>query len=462
MKTVPYRKSTLCALALFISLGCVWQAHAALWTAYFGNLHSHTGASDGVDTGPIAYAWAKQEGQLNFLCLSEHNHLTTQAGLDGDVAAATAATASDFIALVGQEYSTLPPNGGNHVNVHNVVEQIPKTLNNNYKELFHTFLPAYTNAHPNEIVVCQFNHPENPAHDYGAAAVGSFLNYAGDSNGFLNELDPWVRLIAIISGPADSDMKKTETPPRDAHQDSTARMVTAWMTYLDKGFHLSPVADQDNHRHSWGTRTTARTGVWLDEPLSKNALLRALKAGRSFATEDKDLRIWFELNGSPMGSKVPDAGTGTLTFTVIVTDPTEPNSRYQVELMKDTIHDGMLATPSGPAQHGTAGQTLTFTASHTAGVHEAYFVHVKQEDTPQDRDDAWTGPIWVDPALTGEAPHHTVDLELPADVMYLGSKNSLVYHFPECRVVHDIAPANLRTYTSAPPGKHLHKDCPTN
>src|SRR5437867_3856725 len=284
-------------LIIALALNTVPGSQAAEWKVYYGNLHSHTAASDGVDTASIAYAWARNEAHLSFLCLSEHNHMVTPAGLAGDQTSADGSSTADFVGLVGQEFSTLPPNGGNHVNIHNVLTVIPEDRNNDYRFIYHDFLPKYTNDHPAAIVVCQFNHPEDPNRDYGAAAIGSFPNYQGEPNAFLRDAGPWVKLIAVISGPADSNMKKTETPPRDAHQDTTAHMVSAWQTYLERGFHLSPVADQDNHRHSWGTRTTARTGVWLNEPLTRNALLRALKAGRCFATEDKDLSVWFELHG---------------------------------------------------------------------------------------------------------------------------------------------------------------------
>jgi hypothetical protein len=415
-----------------------------------------------VDDAAVAYAWAHDEAHLNFLDLTEHNHLTTQSGLDGDQAAAEAVMSTNFIALVGQEFSTLPPDGGNHVGLHNVITRVPTEKDNDYRFVFHEFLPKYTNDHPQAIVVCQFNHPDDPNRDYGAAAIGGFPNFQGDPNTFVAELDPWVRLIAIISGPADSNMKKSDTPPRDTHQDSTARYVSAWQTYIDRGFHLSPVADQDNHRHSWGTRTTARTGVWLDEPLTRDSLLRGLKAGRCFATEDKDLSVWFELNGKPMGSIVPDPGSGALTFLVTVRDLSEPGSHYQVELFGDKIRDGKLASRVGPVQHAAVGQSLSFTVQHVEGVHEAYFVHVKQEDTPSDQDDAWTAPIWIDPALAGEASHHLADLEIPANTMFVGSKKGSVYHLPDCSLIKTIARENLVLYTNAPPGKRLHKGCPSN
>src|ERR1044072_115090 len=106
------------------------SAFSAPWTVYYGNLHSHSAASDGVDTASVAYSWARQEGNLNFLCLSEHNHMVSQAALNDDVVAADAAAANGFVGLVGQEFSKLPPNGGNHVNIHNLLTVVPDERNN--------------------------------------------------------------------------------------------------------------------------------------------------------------------------------------------------------------------------------------------------------------------------------------------------------------------------------------------
>jgi len=88
---------------------------AKAWTAYFGNLHAHSQVSDGVESPATAFAWARDEGKLHFLCLSEHNHMVDAAELATVNQAASDATSASFVGLVGQEYSKLPPNGGNRV-----------------------------------------------------------------------------------------------------------------------------------------------------------------------------------------------------------------------------------------------------------------------------------------------------------------------------------------------------------
>lgn len=221
------------------------------WNVYFGNLHCHSGISDGQGTPAEAFEYARDFAKDNFLCLSEHNHLrTTQAGLAEVMQAAQESTKDDFVGLVGQEYSVIKK--GNHVNVYDVWEQIPASLNSNYREFFHTWLIGYKQRNPQANVVCQFNHPENPEADYGIKNIDDIKNYDGKWDKFLADVGPWVRTIAIISGPADSDRAMNLPPLIEQHQDVKQKYLNAWFTYLDKGFRLAPVADQDNHRKTWG------------------------------------------------------------------------------------------------------------------------------------------------------------------------------------------------------------------
>ena len=224
--------------------------------------------SDGVERPSAAFQFARVNAKLDFLCLSEHNHLSEQSGITEADAAATTATSATFVGLAGQEFSVIEK--GNHVNVYDVPLQIPKTMNSNYKGLFGQFLQDFQTNNPTRIVFAQFNHANSVAKDYGIVKAAAFDNYGGDWAKFVEEVDPWVSLIAVISGPADSGFPKNTPPISGEHRDMDERLVRIWHTYLDKGMHLSPVADQDNHRKTWGSRTEARTGVWIKGALTRD------------------------------------------------------------------------------------------------------------------------------------------------------------------------------------------------
>ena len=74
---------------------------------------------------------------------------------------------------------------------------------------------------------------------------------------------------------------------------------------LDKGWHVAPTNNQDNHKGNWGDSNTARSVV-LATDLSEEAIYDAMKNYRVYATEDNDLSILYSLNGNAMGSILDD------------------------------------------------------------------------------------------------------------------------------------------------------------
>jgi len=221
-------------------------------------------------------------------------------------------------------------------------------------------------------------------------------------------------------------------------------------------------------------RLTAR--LKPGDGLSKGALLRALKDGRCFATEDKNLSVWFSANKNgqvfEMGRSISGKEGLDLPVTVRVKDSDEPNSRYDIQLYRIVVRKGIEHEKDTKPDilligHNVAeGQTWTATVTHDAGVSEAIFVHVHQLDGDGE-DDAWSAPIYLDPretqvaatlATTTAASTTTTSAIPPAK--YLGSKNSDVYHLPGCSALLKVHADNLRMYTEAPPKKHLHECCP--
>jgi len=450
------------ALSLLI-LNTAW-AQPTGWRSYVRNLHSHTAVSDGFERPTRAFLYARDTAKVDFLCLSEHNHSigtnTTQEGLDELAQAASAMTTAGFIALTGQEFSTIK--NGNHVNVYDVGTQIPRALLNDYRTLFTDWLPAYQQAHPDRVVVAQFNHPESHAKDYGRISytvqrdgqTRTFKNFDGDEPGFRDAADNWVRTIAILSGPADATNKDGTTT--NEHADIDPNRVRIWQRYLDLGLHLGPVADQDNHSRTWGNRTHARTGVWVQGPLTKQSLLRALQANRTYASEDRNLTVWYTINGQPMGSRIADTGDQDLTISVNITDADEPTATYVVRLLRETIGDDDLPVEIDKIETALRNnQPWESTVEHLKGDHEAYLVQVTQTGTNGTIDVAWTAPIWIEP------PPAT---ELDETEGFVKSRSSNVYHYPACPIAVAIkARGNLVSHTPQPgDGTRLHKHCPTN
>src|SRR5687767_13781415 len=198
-----------------IALLTIWGGAASLAAepkVFFGLMHGHTSYSDGDGEPPEAFEMAKEAG-LDFLAITEHNHHQA-AGDDGVfltphlygqlIQAAREATVPDeFVAIWGQEFSTI--SSGNHANLF-FANEICNVPNGDFKALYEQWLPA----HP-EVPFIQFNHPgvnkdRNPRtkrkernNDYGID------DYDQDFEALVQAAGGHTALIELIIGPAFSD-----------------------------------------------------------------------------------------------------------------------------------------------------------------------------------------------------------------------------------------------------------------
>ena len=148
---------------------------------------------------------------------------------------------------------------------------------------------------------------------------------------------------------------------------------------LDEGWHVAPTNNQNNHNGQWGDASEARTVV-LAKSLTEEALYAAMKDRRVYATQDSDLAIYYELNGTVMGSIIPKSESAAVT--VFLSDPTD-EAIGNVEVVTDggaVLVSEYVETPS---------QVLELPAS---GGRSYYYLRITQPDG----DVAVTAPVWMD------------------------------------------------------------------
>lgn len=453
---------------------------------FFGSLHSHTSYSDGTGTPADAFAMARDVGKMDFIALTEHNHKDADGsgdrkdgilialqpnlynGTDGAslLSAARSFTVDDsFVAIAGQEFSTI--SSGNHANVFDVRDVINVT-NGDYRTLYDQWLPAHPDSFGQAPLV-QFNHPDFRAdlqnastkpkereNDYG------YDDYNKDFAELVRHAEKYVSLIEMVSGPALTDGKDLPIKSGNRHERD-------YWFYLNEGFRVAPTANQDNHFRTWGTITAARTAVLTDR-LTKADVLQALKARRVYATEDRNLHVFFTVNGQPLGSIIRTQNPLDLTIDVQISDPDEPNAQYTVELYRDEIGGDMIDGSIDEAELEGDG-AVSFSGQRFESGRSFFFVKVVQEGANNKEDFAWTAPVWVEigeplpptpqPSPSpGTSPGASPGASPAPTQSFVHSRNSQVYHFANCADVARIKPHNRIDTNQEPEDKTLHDRCP--
>lgn len=430
---------------------------------YFGNLHSHTSFSDGSGTPAEAYKHARNVAHVDFLAITEHNHALAEQGATADrrdgiliaknhalysgpaasslLSAARAANQDGgFVALYGQEFSSI--SSGNHVNVFDIPEVL--TVPNGAFDQLTARLDAIRDTRGKNPIL-QFNHPglngKNPAKDYGR---DDFASEAA----WVETVGKFARTIAILNGPHDTKTKDNPPPASLEHH---------YLSYLDLGFHLAPVADQDNHYRTWGDATVARTAV-IAPALTKSDILDALDQRHVYATEDKNLRVIFRVNGHLIGDQVTPPALGTpLDISYSIKDDDEPDAGYSIEVLSGVIGKGeAVVVDKLEADGDTSGHidSVNYEAEH-----QYVLFRITQVNEDGARDKVWTAPVWLE-ASASVVTSPTNGAGCPSGDQLVASKKRSIYHCSSCLDAQNISPANRVVGAEAVQGRTLHEKCP--
>jgi len=452
----------LIVFALAFSLG-------AQDKVFFGNLHSHTSYSDGSGKPAAAYKHARDVAHVDFLAITEHNHAQAEQGAsadrrdgiliakDHDLYSGSAATSlisaahaankdGSFVAIYGQEFSSI--SSGNHVNVFEISDVI--TVPNGAFDQLVTMLETVRDSRNKQPIV-QFNHPglndKNPAKDYGEDDFASQAEW-------VEKVGNLARTIAILNGP--HDVKTTDNRPPGSFEGQ-------YLHYLQLGFHLAPVADQDNHYQTWGDATVARTGV-IAPALTKADILDAIDQRHVYATEDKDLRLIFKVDGHLMGDEIPAPALGSLLpITFSIKDDDEPNAGYSIEVFSGVI-GGVPAVEIDKLEADGDTPNGQIDSIKYEGGNQFLFFKITQVNEDGVKDRSWTAPVWFVPGTATPPPvtptPPVTAQGCPAGDHFVASKKRSIYHCSSCRDAQNISETNLVEGDDAVRGRTLHQGCP--
>ena len=361
----------------------------ATFQRYFGQLHSHTQYSDGAGSLESALAYIKalpDSANVDFVAFTDHSNYFDKSGAANpegalyDMSLASAASqnlwneyksavaafnkenAGSMVAIAGFEMTW--SGGPGHINTFNtpgIVSRNNTTLNDKTKD---AGLQAYYKLlSQTEGVdsISQFNHP--------GTTFGNFIDF-----GYWDAVvDTRMYMVEVGNGEGQIGA--------GGYYPSYEQYIMA----LDKGWHVAPTNNQDNHKGRWGNANDARDVILTDD-FTEDGIYAALRARRMYATEDKNLDLDYTVNGNMMGSiiDVPEK----LNFEISFNDPDRTDSIAKVELV---VNSGKVAYTWDSAADLAKGSVSV----ELAPEYTYYFVRV----TEGDGDLAVTAPVWVGESL---------------------------------------------------------------
>ena len=361
----------------------------ATFQRYFGQLHSHTQYSDGAGSLESALAYIKalpDNANVDFVAFTDHSNYFDKSGAANpegalyDMSLASAASqnlwneyknavaafnkenAGSMVAIAGFEMTW--SGGPGHINTFNtpgIVSRNNTTLNNKTKD---AGLQAYyklLSQTEGLDSISQFNHP--------GTTFGNFIDF-----GYWDAVvDTRMYMVEVGNGEGQIGA--------GGYYPSYEQYIMA----LDKGWHVAPTNNQDNHKGRWGNANDARDVILTDD-FTEDGIYAALRARRMYATEDKNLDLDYTVNGNMMGSiiDVPEK----LNFEISFNDPDRTDSIAKVELV---VNSGKVAYTWDSAADLAKGSVSV----ELAPEYTYYFVRV----TEGDGDLAVTAPVWVGESL---------------------------------------------------------------
>lgn len=335
---------------------------------YFGGLHSHTNLSDGTGTPNDAYAWARDIGKADFLAITDHsnwldgekdlaNETLTDLNLSTSAewkqlhqVADTFNKDGKFVALAAYEMTWSGSTGGwGHINTFNTPWFVSRSDTKMDLKSYYAKLAQSPQS------ISQLNHP--------GTTFGDFSDF-----GFYTpEADKVVNLIEVGNG---------EGLVRGSGYFPSYDYYTR---ALDKGWHVAPTNNQDNHKGNWISSNTART-VIVAPSLTRDSLYEAMSNRRVYATEDENLKIDYTVNNQPMGS-ILNSPT-TLDAIININDPDSTDVIGKVSVI---VNGGkVLATKTFTTNSAQWNLALDTSYSY-------YYIRVDEGD----KDIAVSAPVWA-------------------------------------------------------------------
>jgi predicted metal-dependent phosphoesterase TrpH len=314
--------------------------YAQTYNIYFGDLHNHTNISDGSGTPEEAFSQARDDGHADFLAITDHSSFFDDQVWKLIADTAEKYTTTSFTALRGFELTE----SWAHMNIYNT----------DWYLKYASVEKAYDTLAKCKDAIAQWNHP------------GNFTYENSPLSRYSPAIDSVINLLEIYNG-------------------KRRWYFNEYQAALDKGWHVGPSANSDNHSAGWITGYEYRTAV-LASSVEKDSLYDALRNRRTYATMDKNLKIYYTINGHIMGSVIPDSSV--LMFRVVISDPDTADWFEKILKVELVSNYGHIVADTIPYAHKVVWEHDL--DDYIQYIYTFYYLKVTMDDGF-----AVTAPIWI-------------------------------------------------------------------
>ncbi|MBS1637212.1 MAG: T9SS type A sorting domain-containing protein [Bacteroidetes bacterium] len=369
-------------LFIYVFLCLFFGVKAQTYNYYFGNIHAHSGYSDGnkdsssngMNKPADDFAFAKLSQHFDFMGLSEHNHHSssdlamTPSRYQMGIQQTNAANSGTFACLYGMEYGVI--SSGGHIVTYGFNQLIGWEPGNydvyNAKLDYDTYFRRIAHT-PGTFAYLA--HPNTGDYPVGTNGIdGSAYNATYDSA---------IVGVPFRSGPAFSTFT-------DYSDMDNSDYTPYYNKLLAKGYHLGMGYDHDTHYLTFGRHTTGRLVV-LATSLSPANVMDAMLNMRFYGSDDWNTQVNFTVNSKVMGSIVKQNASPQISVSISDADGETAQSIK--------LYAGTPGTGINPAIMSSVSNnnTLLYTdASLTFGATRYYYLKITQPDG----DVIVTSPIW--------------------------------------------------------------------
>jgi hypothetical protein len=332
---------------------------------YFGDLHSHTGYSDGKLTPEAAFQHAKQGLKADFLAITDHSSSISDIEWFETIKAAEKYNEDGrFLAIPSYE---------GHYYLNSDAEDGRVIMNGNEALGFNTLERLYSINEEDDSYrrILQY------------ARTFAMFPHPGEASGNNNLIWNAYEEYRRIHPAAREIMKLLEI----RNETSAYNMLheASYTVALDHGWYMSPAAMSDNHNTGWTTDYNFRT-VILAPKLTRQHLYEAVKENRVYATEDNNLQLRFYVNNHIMGSKLSCAAGSSYKLKITAVEPDDFNEQDKLSKL-EVISDYGKVVYSKDLDSYKINERIKL-SSNTA---RYFFVRLTKKDGKK----AWSSPVWT-------------------------------------------------------------------